>query len=456
MPNLKAKRDAQVAQVESALKNCAAELVERALAHFKENPPPKTTPRGLRDILGSRVVAHDDLWTTEDEERLQDDCASREDAFAAVKGSKQLLTAWKSCIQSMRCSPLAIISPRHSLFVGQETAPARGQNRATTEGLLWPQNLYTELVTLVSSPIWLGEPLALSAAIQFAVICRTDERRPWRMPCVTSCQGMEALKRRAMRPLDVSPSDTLEEIADNVEEAGNGLSVMFQLLRSIGQSVGSGSALGRAEGPVKYEVTVQDLKSIRGAIDSLRIGSAAPVVLPTSVSEALAKLGRASCPPSSAELVDFHRRSWLHERRLATRDSRERQSGSAGSLPRSESHGSQDEQSEPSSDPFDGEQLHLSPNVPSRRRESDSAEVSLGSNDDMLSDDSDESADVDQDGAQSDEEGDGALTRQRRAKRRRADSEEHDASPTRQRQGKRDRRDPVSESPHVSDSQPEN
>lgn len=424
MPNLKAKRDAQVAQVESALKNCAAELVERALAHFKENPAPKSTPRGLRDILGSSVVAHDDLWTTEDEERLQNDCASREDAFAAVQGSAQLLTAWKSCIQSMRCSPLAIISPRHSLFVHQEATRARGQNLATTDGLLWPQSLYTELVTLVSSPIWLGEPLALSAAIQFAVICRTDERRPWRMPCVTSCQGMEALKRRAMRPLDVSPSDTLEEVSVNVEEAGNGLSVMFQLLRSIGESVTSGSALGRAEGPVKYEVTIQDLKSIREAIDSLQIGSAAPVVLPTSVSEALAKLGRASCPPSSAELVDFHRRSWLHERRLATRDSRQRQRDSAGSRRLGESRGSQDEPREFSSDRSDNGQLQPMLGQPRCHWEID--ELSSVSNSDIFLDNLDESEDVHQDGAQRDEEEDGALTRQRRAERRRERDEEDD------------------------------
>ncbi|GJN79861.1 hypothetical protein PLIIFM63780_003383 [Purpureocillium lilacinum] len=325
-----ARLAAEAHKAEFAFRESAGQVVAKSRDYFEGRPTIPKDPESaeLAEILGPSEATYDNLWTADDEKELQDSLAAVQDAFATCSNAIHLAKLWKICISTMHCSPLAIMSPRHDMCFAQPSV----EDRAMAEGATIARPFLEELEVLVCSPIWLGEPLALTAAIQLAVICRTGERRPWRIPCAAACRGVEQLKRRAKRAFTASLPETLEAIAGDMEARGFGLSLLFRLFRRIGASIEPESSAAaedqdRAEKRVKYVATLGDLRDVRDAIDSLDTGTAAPLIFPTSLTAALATLYRPLCPPTAQEVAGFHKRSWLHERRMATRDTRQREQG---------------------------------------------------------------------------------------------------------------------------------
>ncbi|KAL6413106.1 hypothetical protein AUP68_02604 [Ilyonectria robusta] len=72
----------------------------------------------------------------------------------------------------------------------------------------WTQTFCANLARIMSHAVWGGDPMLLMMALQFAVICRTDDRRVWKMPDTGTCGALTHL-RKAMdsateKPLPLS------------------------------------------------------------------------------------------------------------------------------------------------------------------------------------------------------------------------------------------------------------
>ncbi|KZZ88331.1 hypothetical protein AAL_08094 [Moelleriella libera RCEF 2490] len=169
---------------DSSIKTCKA--------HWDNLRPNRET--GSQDLrtrfVGPYTPEIDAAWSEYDESRLMDAWAasSIKIAFEVISPENtELQKLWRASCRLMKCSPLAIISPRFGLIYD---SPGRGQ--------LWPPEFCEALRALVCHSSWRGNALSLSTFIQYAVVCRIDDRQPWHMAMnKSSCQDIEAMRSLA-------------------------------------------------------------------------------------------------------------------------------------------------------------------------------------------------------------------------------------------------------------------
>ncbi|KAL2670489.1 hypothetical protein Neosp_014277 [[Neocosmospora] mangrovei] len=303
------------------LKKAIGRTMNQRLKSMK--PTVREGEAGLDVVVGPDQPTFNDRWTQADELALEWNSSPEKTAFEGISGREQsLLSAWKICIRLFRCSPFTLLSPRRGLcyqeMPGYATEPPQ---------ILWGQNFCKELCRVMTHPIWNGDVDVLAMALQYTVICRTDDRRVWDIPAGVTDGGvlgrLEAELDESQAPLPCSVHDMY--MAARSGRAGKDQSALSNLMARIGRiTKNRRSTTGRhpddvAEyrGLTVYGVTKGDLSTIRLAIDTMDYFGT-PILVDTddAYDHFLAARGSHDVPSGPSELGAFHRRAWLHEQRL--------------------------------------------------------------------------------------------------------------------------------------------
>lgn len=118
-------------------------------------------------------------WTQEDERQLREAWQKDPLRDAMLKSSNDKPALWKNCARFMRCLPTSIIGLKTSLGVDVSSNQVLVELSDLPRAPHWPERLCQSLTKLIPHPMFQGNPQHLTTAIQYAVICCTDDRRPW-------------------------------------------------------------------------------------------------------------------------------------------------------------------------------------------------------------------------------------------------------------------------------------
>ncbi|KAG7293526.1 hypothetical protein NEMBOFW57_003578 [Staphylotrichum longicolle] len=160
---------------------------------------------GVRDSLTadefSAMIPQvtDASWSAAKKERLAGEWsthpvkrAAEERCFVMTADCPETVLWWNTA-RYMGCLPPNIISRDHNMvfeyepltYVKLEREVPALNTLDQARRALWSKTFCTALGDVLSHPSWEGEPRLLRAAIQYAVICATDDRRLWDPDCVS-------------------------------------------------------------------------------------------------------------------------------------------------------------------------------------------------------------------------------------------------------------------------------
>ncbi|KAF5639224.1 hypothetical protein F52700_4076 [Fusarium sp. NRRL 52700] len=180
-------------------------------------------------------------------------------------------------------------------------SPVRGL-RAQTNEQIWGHTFSIELCRLMAHPIFeRGGTDNLTLILQYAVICRTDDRRPWKMPpipdvdplkqlrgVIQSCSGplstpisevfashcINESPPRGVDTRDFSSVEPLQEQSDAIRtyltDPRHLIFMMLQIAKVVQDSAKTeGPYVTTERGFDVYSVTTLDLQNIRKAIGAM-------------------------------------------------------------------------------------------------------------------------------------------------------------------------------------------
>jgi hypothetical protein len=143
------------------------------------------------DLLPKAVI--DDNWTQEDEDALvaawEEHPLKREidAACRGYDGVELTRSAWLRSLTALGVPPTEVIGLDKNMLaipsldkVDERREMPRLQS-STAGWLLWEPWFSDALRKLVTHPAWLRRPELLRLAIQYTVVCATDDRRPWQV-----------------------------------------------------------------------------------------------------------------------------------------------------------------------------------------------------------------------------------------------------------------------------------
>ncbi|KAK7414214.1 hypothetical protein QQX98_006909 [Neonectria punicea] len=294
----------------------------KTIQDFLNVARPKVELNEMNTILGRPEPVYNDQWSEDQEQVLVEEW---NEIYGKVNFKSSVadktLVVWKISLRLFRCSPLRVISPLYDLMYMQ--LPNRNGSAPT---VFWSKDFCNTLARLMTHPFWNGDVNRLTLAIQFAVICRTDDRRIWKIPNIGPCEPLDDLRRQMNRIRgDTTPSpiiDMHEVVHRNVEEQ---LEVtMSDLLFYLGKLVKTKkyrsfpSQTTYKDLPV-YPVTFWDLENVMKALDGVpKFGH--PMLISSQVTYATHTQYRetAGVHPHTDNLGELYRQSWFHEERQIT------------------------------------------------------------------------------------------------------------------------------------------
>ncbi|KAH7485771.1 hypothetical protein FOMA001_g5652 [Fusarium oxysporum f. sp. matthiolae] len=199
---------------------------------------------------------------------------------------------FKICMRKCDENPICLFSPVRGL-------------RAETHQPIWGHTFCIELCRLMSHPVFEMEGTNnLTLILQYAVICRTDDRRPWKMPPIPDvdrlkqlCGVMELCSGPVSTPIseifashctnesppscikarDLTADDPLyREQQDGIKtyltDPKHLIFVMLQLAKVVQDSPKTdGPYITKERSFEVYSVTTLDLQNIRKALDTMEL-----------------------------------------------------------------------------------------------------------------------------------------------------------------------------------------
>ncbi|KAG5747468.1 hypothetical protein H9Q70_009858 [Fusarium xylarioides] len=267
-------------------------------------------------------------WTHADERALRYDGSAEKFAISRLNpGShSRHLTLWKICLSVCQRSPFDVLSSRRGLcYLPSKITDA-------TSSVVWDQNFCRELADIISHPIWNRDIDVLVTILQYAVICRTDDRRRWQVPTTMIEAGPTVRLRTEMQsclaPLPTYVHELHKYIRDNTGpdvvhcQLSNFMMAIAHVVsdrvrRGDGREARWSTTKQFRDGYNVYGVTIADLGIIKEAI--LRFTRLSTV---TSFG-AFSRLGQ--LPRNEITIVQLRnlmRRAWLQEKRRIHRDRR--------------------------------------------------------------------------------------------------------------------------------------
>ncbi|KAG5941092.1 hypothetical protein E4U60_000202 [Claviceps pazoutovae] len=295
----------------------------------------KQSQEKVSDLVGPASPIIDEDWTAQDELWLMAtwNNSSTKLALARIGSQNQELhKLWRMTCTVMQCSPVSIISPQYGLiYDGVELTAAfpwasrlGSDHSDQSESPLWSEGFCKALHALVVHSFWRGDVRLLATYIQYAIICRTDDRQPWEMAMrQSSCLDIEALRGLAASQRTRHIHSLQEEFNASQVASGRDLSLeyeVFNYLGSIIEKPSYGYAVKQSdEHPPAYHVQTADLNTILRALDTFNLHG-----FPLFTHSEIFLIACKSAPlnyvfPALNEVCDLHMRSFLHETRMAYR-----------------------------------------------------------------------------------------------------------------------------------------
>ncbi|KAK3984323.1 hypothetical protein QBC44DRAFT_17933 [Cladorrhinum sp. PSN332] len=173
--------------VEGETGNIGLDTVMRK--HLRDYPV--VSEQDLDNMLGPTI---NDAWTQEEEDHLQMTWQSHP-MKAVIEGlkenaTKELLVLWKCVVQYFKVTPVDIISPRHKLAFDHERVGKEGSGV-----VVWPSTFAKAFSQILVHPLWnFGHLPTFVMVLQFAVIVRTHDKRPWHFRNPTTDHYLGALE----------------------------------------------------------------------------------------------------------------------------------------------------------------------------------------------------------------------------------------------------------------------
>ncbi|KAF4342770.1 hypothetical protein FBEOM_3292 [Fusarium beomiforme] len=140
-----------------------------------------------------------------------------------------LANVWRVCLRLYRISPVILWSPLHGLQYQPATASAQAYKTI-------PSGTFcSKLLALLVHPCWDGEIKDFCCALQWTIICRIDDRRPW-FPSTAPCEAF----RRFCKEIEEHQNGMPRPYFEAFEEARNRStrrSQLAELMYNIGKAV---------------------------------------------------------------------------------------------------------------------------------------------------------------------------------------------------------------------------
>lgn len=230
------------------------------------------TPKEFKHLIPK--PQYDDFWTIEDQENLERWTESDQDFQKRCEIREPLVGVWKTAYRFLGCLATDIVGPSSGLVFRSDTQKGKGGQP------MWTATFCEVLTAIILHPLFSGSTEKMSLAIQWAVICRTDDRRKYK---IRGCED-DLFIRELKSVIDEHQHGTrtardLRELAcykymgahKNVIEPP----VWSQFLGHIERKA-SRYAQGRRDeddvvGPqdVQYFVNISDVRAVKGALDRM-------------------------------------------------------------------------------------------------------------------------------------------------------------------------------------------
>ena len=177
---------------------------------------------------------------------------------------KNLRALWRDCVQRMRCLPTDIIGVQNHLAYGDNPADA-------PDSPIWESEFCGTLCRLFFHTLWYGYHHSLVIALQFAVIVRTGDKRPWRFVNPTEDSFLSKLDVELEKDSHLEPAArrSMETLCEALDPGFPGLrSEWHKLFRAIchNTDVDGAPVRGGSLMETPYAVTLADLSAVRRAL----------------------------------------------------------------------------------------------------------------------------------------------------------------------------------------------
>ncbi|KAI1156906.1 hypothetical protein F4825DRAFT_445983 [Nemania diffusa] len=218
------------------------------------------------------------LWSEEDEAGL----ASRVDLedLQILKPENvtiSMIKLWKVSLRIWRrLPPYFICRSSHLVYAGgAQTQPPQPDSCGNLD---WDDQFCSILTKLLTHPAWYGQEWFFVAALQLAVICRTDDRRPWPL-ALNACPDpfCATLQGTALRLAGSSIRRIFDEAVEEADTEGQAPSQYRLTLSAIVDSIARIGIPVVSLAPTAdlvaqpYAVTAEDLSSLVSVLDALDV-----------------------------------------------------------------------------------------------------------------------------------------------------------------------------------------
>ncbi|KAF4414970.1 hypothetical protein FACUT_13804 [Fusarium acutatum] len=228
-------------------------------------------------FVGQLVRVRGEAWSQAHEDALDRMWRESEHSQALVKmveaatknkgrtTQPQLLTLFKVCLRVFKMSPIRFLSFSHGLeYLGGSSSSAT-----------FSKSFSDTLTYLIVHPAFNGKKETLATVIQYAVICRIDDRRPWPNSASTpNCPALakmsEVIKASETGQYEDSIHKTHTYARRECVREGDNPSTLSDLLHAVGEAVKESGGKGfvvtddmlEYRGEVVWPVCIYDLRNI--------------------------------------------------------------------------------------------------------------------------------------------------------------------------------------------------
>ncbi|KAF5547741.1 hypothetical protein FMEXI_5067 [Fusarium mexicanum] len=229
------------------------------------------------------------------------------------------------CARIFRCSPISLFSPLYGLSCD---APLSDQTASNDNESPWSQTSVRQLTQIMTHSVFRGDLSHLATIIQYAIILRTGDRRPWVMAIHKPSRGgrLGQLQQRIIEEVGAdgmlkSPMSVLHHSSQQFSFTET--CVLSDLMCSLEHIIKSPSkctpgTLYHLSKPV-YHATATDINNVQLAIDNSNWDGTPR--FPSTNQCYKVFMERPEKPeggPDFGQLADFYCRAWhFEERRVA-------------------------------------------------------------------------------------------------------------------------------------------
>ncbi|EKJ67427.1 hypothetical protein FPSE_12394 [Fusarium pseudograminearum CS3096] len=270
------------------------------------------TSSDLATLLGPPPES-DEEWTDQDEAYIDRKWATSTEKKAQDKiedkSHPMLLSLWKTCLRVFRTSPVDLISPlnnlRYSVMSDDDTSRH-----------LYSKAFCTDLTSIMVHPFICGRQARLVIVLQFAAICRIDERELWKSTAKRrgACPALNETFRLMEKNANDGTSEPVKSLHDaarqSVLRVGEVPSNLSDLLHWLGQVISSTTrSVATVHDQIDYRmgmpvlpICITDLKNIQQAINTMQWNDEAYACTTAEALESYKSITRAQELPSSHDL----------------------------------------------------------------------------------------------------------------------------------------------------------